>query len=58
LAMEPDSQPLQPTHTLSRQEHLLAAIEECDRHIRRFRLQLTAIVAFALLAAVVIAGHS
>jgi hypothetical protein len=56
--MEPDSQPLQPTHTLSRQEHLLAAIEECDRHIRRFRLQLTAIVAFALLAAVVIAGHS
>lgn len=56
--MNPDSRPLQPYPTFARQEHLLAAIEECDRNIRRFRLQLAGIVASALLVALVIAGHS
>ena len=56
--MNPDSPPLQPPRAFARQEQLLASIEECDRHIRRFRLQLAAIVASALLVAAVIAGHS
>jgi hypothetical protein len=58
VAMNPNSQSLQPPRNFSRQDHLLASIEECDRHIRRFRLQLAAVVTSALLMAVVIAGHS
>jgi len=56
--MNPNSQSLQPPRNVSRQDHLLASIEECDRHIRRFRLQLAVVVTSALLVAVVIAGHS
>lgn len=56
--MNPDSRSLQPPRTFARQDHLLASIEECERHIRRFRLQLAGTVAAALLVAAVIAGHS
>jgi hypothetical protein len=56
--MNPGSRSLQPPRTFARQEQLLASIEECDRRIRRFRLQLAGIVASALLVAAVIAGHS
>lgn len=56
--MTPNSRPLQPPPSFARQEYLLASIEECNRHIRRSRLQIAGIVASALLVAVMIAGYS
>jgi len=56
--MNANSRSLQPPHSFARQEHLLASLQECDRHIRRFRLQLAGIVTSALLAAVLIAACS